>query len=76
MLDSLEEPGALGGVVPKLVTQDAEGAGSVGKASRDFLGRRPFNEEAAQGFILAVQGCFRGKEELGFRGRCYSISSI
>ena len=63
MLDRLEEPGALGGIVPKLVTEDPEGAGGVPEAARDDMGGRPFDEEAPQRFILPLEGRVGGEKE-------------
>ena len=75
MLDLLEESGAFCGVVPELVTENAKSARRVIKAARDLLRSDVFNKIAAQGFVLAVDGIFRGEEEIRFRGLRYPISS-
>jgi hypothetical protein len=62
---SLKEAGAFGGIVAKMVAQDAEGAGGVGEAAGDLGTRELLDEVSAEGFILAVEGDFGGEEELG-----------
>ena len=68
MLDRLEEARAFRGIVPKLVTEDPEGPRGVAEAVGDDVGGRALDEEAAQGFILPVEGGVRGEKESGVAG--------
>jgi len=65
MLGGLEEAGAFGGIVAELVAEDAEGAGGVGEATGDLGAGELIDEVSAEGFVLAVEGDFGGKKELG-----------
>ncbi|MCP5112534.1 MAG: hypothetical protein GY953_17040 [bacterium] len=47
------------------MTQDAEGAGGISEAASGFDGRELLDEVGTEGFVLAMQGIFRGKEEGG-----------
>jgi hypothetical protein len=69
MLDGLEEPGALGGIVPELVAQDAEGPRGVAEAAGDRVGRAALHKEAAQGLVLPVERGVRGEKEPRGGGR-------
>jgi len=59
-----EEGSTFLGIVAELIAEDAEEAGGVAKAARD-VGRGLFiDEEGAEGFVLALQGELRRKEEV------------
>jgi len=66
----LEEPGPLGGVVPKLVAEDPKGPGGIAEAAGDLAGREALHKEAAQGLVLALGGRVGGEEEAGLGGGC------
>ena len=59
-----EEGSAFLGIVAELITQDAESAFGVTEAAGDFGGRLLIDEVSAEGFVLALQGELRGKEEI------------
>ena len=64
MLGSLEESGALGGLMAELMTEDTESAWGITEAAGD-LGRRQFiHEVGAKGFVLAVQRKLGSEKEL------------
>jgi hypothetical protein len=70
--EGAEEGGALLRIVAELMTQDAEGAGRIAEAQGGFRRRELVDEVGAEGFVLAVQRLFGGKEEgggLGFRSK-------
>jgi hypothetical protein len=54
VLERLKEAGALGGIVPELVTEDPEGPGRVTEAVRHNVGGGALDEEAAQRFPEAA----------------------
>jgi len=62
-----EEGGAPGGVMPKLIAQDPEGAGGVLEPAGDAAGRLPVDKEGTEGFVLPVEGLARPQEEGGLR---------
>ena len=68
MLERLKEAGALGGIVPELVTEDAEGPGRVAEAVRHDVGGGALDEEAAQRFVLPVKGGVGSEKEPGLAG--------
>jgi hypothetical protein len=68
MLDWLKEPGSFGGVVPELMTEDPKGPRGVPEAAGDLVGRHLLDQEAAQRFVLPLQGRLRGQEERGIGG--------
>jgi len=65
VLERLKEAGALGGIVPELVTEDPEGPGGVAEAVRHDVGGGALDKEAAQRFVLPVKGCVGGEKEPG-----------
>jgi hypothetical protein len=70
-----EEGGALVGVVPKLVAEDTKGALGVAEAASDLDGGFLLDEKGAEGFVLALQGELRRKEEMAIWRSCYLIRS-
>jgi hypothetical protein len=76
VLGSLKEASAFGGIVAELVAEDAQGAGGVGEATSNLRARELLDEVSAEGFVLAVEGDFRDKEELGVRVSSYLITRI
>jgi hypothetical protein len=74
MLDILKEPCSFARVVPELVAEDSESARSVTESPSDIARIELIDKEGAQGFVLALQGFFRGKEEAGIGGFCYLIA--
>ena len=50
----------------ELMTEDAEGAGGIAKASGDFEGGESLNEVGAEGFVLTLERVIGGEEEAGF----------
>lgn len=58
-----EEGGAFAGVVAEPVAEDAEEAGGVAEAAGDLSGGLLVDEIGAQGFVLALGGELRRKEE-------------
>jgi hypothetical protein len=64
MLGSLEESGALGGLMAELMTEDAESAWRVIETAGDLGRRQLIQEVGAEGFVLAVKGGFGSEEEL------------
>jgi hypothetical protein len=63
MLGSLEESGALGGLMAELMTEDAESAWGVIEAAGDLGRRQLIQKIGAAGFVLAVKGGFGSEEE-------------
>jgi hypothetical protein len=59
-----EEGSPFLGVVAKLIAEDAEEAGGVTEAASDVAGGLLIDEEGTEGFVLALQGELRGKEEV------------
>jgi hypothetical protein len=64
----VEKGGTFLGVVAELVTEDAEGAWRIAEALRGLGGRPSLDEVGTEGFILAMERLFRGKEEGGGLG--------
>lgn len=62
-----EEGGTFGGVMAELMTEDAKGAGRVAESACDLVGGPLLDEVRAEGFVLTLERCFRGQEELGER---------
>jgi hypothetical protein len=60
-----EEAGALVRFLTELVAEHAEGAGGVAEAVSDLMGGLSFDEEGAEGFILALERLLGGAEEIG-----------
>jgi hypothetical protein len=65
MLGSLEESGALGGLMAELVTEDAESAWGVIEAAGDLGRRQLVQEVGAEGFVLALEWRFGRQKEFG-----------
>jgi hypothetical protein len=63
-----KEPGAKVRIVSELMTEDAEGAGSIAEAACDFGRREPLDDIGAEGFVLPLEGRFGGEEEVGVVG--------
>jgi hypothetical protein len=70
-----EEGGALVGVVTKLMAEDSKSALGVAETASYIDGGLVFDEEGAEGFILALQGKFGRKEEMAVWGSRYPIDS-
>ncbi len=64
--DGLEEAPRLVSQLAELMTEDAEGAGGIAKASGDFEGGESLNEVGAEGFVLTLERVIGGEEEAGF----------
>jgi hypothetical protein len=45
-------------IMAKLMTKDSKSPSSIAKTSGHNLGRRSFQEEGSQGFILPMKGFF------------------
>ncbi len=54
------------GLVPELAAENAKGPRRVAEAAGDLAGGKLFEEKSAQGFVLALGGGLRFKEEPGF----------
>jgi hypothetical protein len=65
MLGSLEESGALGGLMAELMTEDAESAWGVIEAASDLGRRQLVQEVGAEGFVLALEWRFGRQKEFG-----------
>jgi hypothetical protein len=61
----LKEAGAFGRIVAELVAEDPQGTGGIGEAAGDLGARELLDEVSPEGFVLAVEGIFRGEEEAG-----------
>jgi hypothetical protein len=59
-----EKGGAFLRVVAELMAQDAEGAGGITEAAGDVGGGFVLEEVSTEGFVLALHGELRGKEEV------------
>jgi len=64
MLGSLEERGALAGLMAKLMTEDTESAWGITEAAGDLGRRQLLQGVGAEGFVLAVKRGFGSEEEL------------
>ena len=71
--DIVEEVFPFCGVVTDLVAEDAESTGGIAESTSDGLRREALDEEAAESFVVFVQGFLRMKEEARLRV-CYGIS--
>jgi hypothetical protein len=71
-----EEGSALLGIVAELMAKDAEGAGGVAEAAGHVSGGFLIDEVSAEGFVLALHGELRGKEEFLVARRRYLIRSV
>jgi hypothetical protein len=65
-----EKRSAFLGVMAKLVAEHPETAGRVAEALGGFGGREFFDEEGAEGFILAMDALVGGEEEGSGLGIC------
>jgi hypothetical protein len=65
-----EEPGAEVGIVAELMTEDPKGPVGRAESTGDFDRTELIDQGGAQGFVLSLEGRFRGEEEVGVVGRC------
>jgi hypothetical protein len=61
--DIIEEVLPFCGVVTELVAQDAESPWGIAESTSDGVRRESLDEEAAESFVVFVQGFLRVKEE-------------
>jgi len=59
------------GVLAELVDQPAEAAGGITQASGGLFGGQAFDEEGAEGLVLALGGVGRGEDVLGECSVCF-----
>ena len=70
-----EKGGAFFGIVPELMTKDAEGARGIGEAFGHVCRGLLIDEESAESLVLALEGECGGEEEVLIRRCSYLIAS-
>jgi hypothetical protein len=76
VLDVLKEGVPFFGIMPKLVTEDAEGARGVTETTGDIMRGLAIDEKGTQSFVLPVEGFFGDQEEARVGRCCYLIYMI
>ena len=70
MEDGRKEPGTEVGIVAELMAEDPKGPVGIAEATGDFDRTELIDEVGAEGFVLPLEGRFRGEEEVGVGGSC------
>lgn len=65
-----KEPGTEVEIVAELMTEDPKGPVGIAEATGDFGRTELIDEVSTQGFVLPLEGRFRGEEEVSVVGRC------